>query len=116
MGIKSILAVGCLLAASSVLAGTQSGIELYPGAKADAAVARMMKATMNLDVMTYRTTDSAEKVAAFYRKQHLQELGGTTKEGAVFTGKGTSVSIQNPWADMMTGKLTSDTLISISTK
>ena len=116
MRIKALLAVGSLLVASSALAGSQSGIDLYPGAKPDPAVARMMKETMNLDVATYRTMDSAEKVAAFYRKQHLQELGGTTKEGAVFTGKGTSVSIQNPWADMMTGKLTSDTLISISRK
>ena len=116
MRVKAILACSCLLATASALAGTQSGIDLYPGARPDPAVARMMKATMNLDVVTYRTTDSPEKVAAFYRKQHLQELGGTTKEGAVFTGKGTSVSIQNPWADMMTGKLTSDTLISISKK
>ena len=61
---------------------------------------------MNMkNVATYRTSDSVSKVAEFYKKRSLKEQPGTSKEGAMFTGKGVTVTIQNPWMDMGSGKI-----------
>ena len=95
-------------------AESQHGVEVYPAAKADPQVAKMIKDTMKFDASTYRTGDPVAKVADFYRKQpSLKESPGTSKQGAGFMGQGVMVTIQNPWADMKTGKMNNDTLISI---
>jgi len=104
--------VALLLSAQS-LAESPFGVTVYPGARADPAVAAQLKKAMRIEGHTYRTADSVEKVAGFYRSQQLKEAPGTSKTGAMFTGKGVSLTIQNPWADMETGKLNNDTLISI---
>ena len=109
---KAVVAALALWAAQAV-AESQHGVEVYPGAKADAEVAKMIKDTMKFNAATYRTSDSVEKVADFYRKQPLKENPGTDKKGAGFMGKGVMVTVQNPWADMKTGKMNNDTLISI---
>jgi hypothetical protein len=102
-----------LALAAQALADSQAGVTVYPGARADPAVAAQVKKAMNIDGHTYRTADSVEKVAAFYRSQQLKEAPGTSKTGAMFMGKGVTVTVQNPWADMQTGKVNNDTLISI---
>jgi len=111
---KKAIAVGVFaLFAGAAVAESQFGIEVYPAAKADPEVARMIKETMKIEGKTYRTSDPVAKVAEFYRKQKLEEAPGTSKTGAMFMGKGANVTIQNPWADMKTGKMNNDTLVSI---
>ena len=108
---KAIAVALFALFAGPVLAEAQFGVEVYPGAKHDAEVEKQVKA-MAPDARTYRTTDSVAKVAAFYKGQKLEQAS-LNPAGAMFTGKGVMVSIQNPWMDAKTGKVTNDTLISI---
>ena len=69
-------------------------------------MAKALNKQMNMkNVATYRTSDSVSKVAEFYKKRSLKEQPGTSKEGAMFTGKGVTVTIQNPWMDMGSGKI-----------
>jgi hypothetical protein len=109
---KAIAAALFTFAAAQASAESQFGVEVYPGAKHDAEVEKQVKA-MTVTAKTYRTTDPVAKVAAFYKGQKNLEATNVNPGGALFTGKGVMVSIQNPWADMKTGKITNDTLISI---
>lgn len=114
---RAALLVGAWLCIAQANAASQFGVEVYPAAKADAAVAKSLNKHMNMNiknVATYRTSDSVSKVAEFYKKKKpLKEQPGTSKEGAMFTGKGVTVTIQNPWMDMDSGNIMKDTLISI---
>ena len=102
-----------LLLSTQAGAETRLGVTVYPGARPEPAVAAQLKKAMKLDGHTYRTSDSVDKVVAFYRTQALKEGPATSKSGGMFTGKGVTVTIQNPWADMESGKVNNDTLISI---
>lgn len=102
-----------LILSTHAAAQSQPAAPVYPGAKADAAVAAELKKSMKIDAQTYRTGDSVEKVASFYKSQKLKEMPGADKQQAGFTGEGVHVTIQNPWMDMKSGKLNNDTLISI---
>ena len=96
------------------MAAQQFGVEVYPAAKPAPEVSKALKESMKLDVGTFTTTDSVEKVTAFYKGQKdLKENPGTSKEGASFMGKGVMVTIQNPWMDMKTGQKNTSTLVSI---
>jgi hypothetical protein len=111
---KKVMMAALALCAAQALAETKHGIEVYPAAKADADTAKMIKDTMKIDAATYRTSDSVTKVTEYYRKQPgLQESPGADSKGAGFMGKGVMLTIQNPWADMKSGKMNNDTLISI---
>jgi hypothetical protein len=111
---KRIALIGlAVLWAAQASAESQFGVAVYPGAKADATVTRDLKEKMSLNAFAYRTNDSVVKVTEFYRKQKLEEAPGTTKESAGFMQGPVMVTIQNPWLNMSTGKLTNDTLISI---
>ena len=105
--------LAALFLSAQALAETQFGVEVYPGAKADAKATEQIRKAMKLDGQFYRTGDSVEKVTAFYRKQPLKEMPGADKAGAAFSGKGVMVTIQNPWMDMESGKINKDTLLSI---
>jgi hypothetical protein len=98
--------------AGQAAAEAQFGVEVYPGAKHDAEVEKQVR-DMKLNAKTYRTSDSVAKVTDFYKGQKLEQQPGANKAGSMFMGKGVMVTIQNPWADMKTGKVTNDTLISI---
>jgi hypothetical protein len=107
----AVLAFGMLLASSTAFAAKEHGVEVYPGAKPAPEVTKQLK---EMNGVAYRTTDSVEQVASFYAKQPLKENPGRNKGGASFSmGDKVMVSIQNPWADMVTGKVSNDTLISI---
>jgi hypothetical protein len=112
---KKAIGIGfmALFLSAQALAETQSGVTVYPGARVDKETAEMLKKSMGIKGHTYRTPDSVEKVADFYRKQPLEENPGTSKTGAGFRGKKVMVTIQNPWMDMKSGKMNNDTLISI---
>jgi len=103
-----------LLCTCVVSADESFGVPVYPGAKFDAAATKVLKEKIHINGFCYRTEDSIQKVAEFYRNQGLELSGDITKEGALYQTKtGVNVSIQNPWLDMNTGTMMKDTLISI---
>lgn len=108
-----MVAAGLFLAATAH-AAQQFGVEVYPGAKPDAKVAKSVEKMGVKNVHAYRTSDPVGKVAEFYRKQKLKEMPGTSAQGAGFSGpNGVNVTVQNPWMDMDSGAMMKDTLISI---
>ena len=110
----AIIAAGLLFCAAQAAAESRFGVEVYPAAKADAAVTKSLETKLKLkNAAAYRTSDSVAKVCEFYRKQGLKEGPATSAQGAMFTGPGVNVTIQNPWMDMDSGKKNTDTLISI---
>lgn len=116
MNLKKIILVGCLLfiSASRVTSAEEvMGVEVYPGAKHDAAISEFLK-QMSSKSAAFRTSDGPEKVANFYRaKPSLKLVGQVTKEGAMFKKADVDVTIQSPYMDPNTGKMMKDTLISI---
>ena len=108
----AVLAAGLLFAAG-VAAEQAHGVQVYPGAKADAAVAKQIEKMGIKGAATYRTSDSVKKVAEFYRKQGLKEMPGTSDSGAMFEAKGATLTLQNPYMDMDTNKIVNETLVSI---
>jgi len=109
--IVAALAAGFI---GSAAAAQHSGVEVYPAAKPAPEVAKVLKESMKLDAGTFITSDSVEKVTAFYKGQKgLTEQPGTSKQGAMFMGKGVMLTIQNPWLDMKTSQKQTSTLISI---
>ena len=112
--IFSIIIVISLLSVCAVSADESFGVPVYPGAKFDAEATRVLKDRIRINGYCYRTDDSVQKVADFYKNKGLELAGDITKEGALYQTKtGINVSIQNPWMDMNTGKMMKDTLISI---
>jgi hypothetical protein len=114
---KKMLVVAAMLLLSGIsVAGAEErfGVAVYPGAKYDEATSRSLKEGMNMEAACFRTNDSVAKVVDFYRKQKaLTLLGDPTKEGALFRAKTVDVTVQNPWMNMKTGAMMSDTLITI---
>jgi len=98
----------------SVYAEEKGGIPIYPGATQDAETTKFLQNGLKINGTAYRTNDDAAKVIEFYKGQKDFRAISTGKEGAMFKkGDKTSLTIQNPWMDMKTGKQMSDTLISI---
>ena len=112
---KAAVMTAALVWALHAGAEQKHGVEVYPGAKADASVAQSVAKMGIKDAGTYRTGDAVAKVAEFYRKQNLKQEN-LDADGALFTGKNVTVTVQRPWMDMKTGALMSDTLISIVRK
>lgn len=134
-----LAALGAALCGASALAmdkgaeldAAKAGIAVYPGARADAAAAKMLREGMGLAAAAYRTGDDVAKVSAFYDKQGAgySRMPGADKEQAGFSAGckdeynpylkkamkkcAYQLTIQNPWMDMSTGQLVRDTLISI---
>ena len=104
------------LMAGQASAEAQFGVEVYPPAKADAEVAKQLKESMKIEAKTYRTSDPVPKVSEFFRKQKLTEGPGTSEKGSMFYNDKVTVTVQNPWLDMKTGKINNDTLVSIVPK
>jgi len=52
-------------------------------------------------------------VVEFYKKQPGLEFMGGGKESAMFKKGDVDITIQNPWMDMKSGKMMTDTLITI---
>lgn len=111
LGLVVAISLLCICAAS---ADESFGVPVYPGAKFDAAATKILKEKIHINGFCYRTEDSVQKVAEFYKNQGLELSGEITKEGALYQTKtGVNVSIQNPWMDMSTGTMMKDTLVSI---
>ena len=112
---KKCIGIGlaALVLSATAAAETQHGDTVYPGAKPAPEVAAELKKAMKIEGHTYRTSDSVEKVAQFYKAQKLKEMPGADKNQAGFTGPGVHVTIQNPWMDLKNGTMNNDTLVSI---
>ena len=118
---KLILLFAVLMAAIvlSAPAGAEDrfGVAVYPGAKYDDATSKYMSESLQRTMACYRTNDSLDKVAAFYRKQKgLSVRGDVLKENAHFQSDTADVALQNPWMNVISGRMMNDTLISIEKK
>ena len=89
------------------------GVQVYEGAKYDEAVSQFVNESMHVEAYCYRTNDSIAKVTEFYKKQPGLEYVGGDETGGMFKKGEITITIQNPWMDMKTGKTIKDTLISI---
>lgn len=115
--------------AAKPVAENRPEVPVYPGAKSEPSVNKMMKQSMKLDAACYRTNDGVQKVSEFYKKQKGLDFSGAEKEVAGFkrckkqyneylkkemsVGCDRDITVQNPWQDMESGKLIHDTLICI---
>ncbi len=116
---KLLLAISILgfIGVASTMAEERFGVPVYPNAKDDAATSRKLKNAMGIEAACFQTTDSVVDVTAFYSKQSgLRSMRGTTDKGAMFKSDQADVTIQNPWMDLVTGRMVKTTLISIVKK
>ena len=114
--LAGVLTTAFLAVATLAFAQDKFGVAVYPGAKPDTATSDAVKKMMNSEAECYRTTDSLDKVMAFYKKQSNLAAKGTTADGGMFQRKDdpkVSLTVQSPWMDMTTGKMVKDTLITI---
>src|SRR3972149_11487675 len=104
-----------LLLLSVITAGAEEkfGVKVYGGAKYDAATTKDLSESFSINSACYRTNDSVAKVAEFYKKQPGMKYTGGEKVSSAFSNGVVDVTIQNPWINMMTGKMMTDTLITI---
>ncbi len=111
----STLLIVVLTLGAWVFAEEVFGVQVYPGAKLDEQTTKFIKESLEQDGAAYRTADSVEKVAAFYKTQSIVKAVLVEKESAMFM-KGSyelTVTIQNPWMNTKTGQKMTDTLVSI---
>jgi hypothetical protein len=111
-----------LASAVTAAAGGESvaGIQLYPGASSSnvEGTEKFLKDTGYPVAVCRNTTDSLEKVVAFYRSdKQLSPMGEPGKDNAGFYNKaGASMSINSPWINMKTFQMTNGTMICIASK
>jgi hypothetical protein len=103
-------------------AGAESvaGIQLYPGASSSNVEGseNFIKSSGYRTAVCRHTTDSLDKVVAFYRNdKQLSPMGEPSKDNAGFSNKGgASMSINSPWMNMQTFQMTNGTMICIASK
>ena len=112
---RIIILVAALFLVSVVTAGAEEkfGVKVYGGAKYDAAISKDLSESFSINAACYRTNDSVAKVSEFYKKQPGMKYTGGEKVSSAFSNGTVDVTIQNPWINMMTGKMMTDTLITI---
>jgi hypothetical protein len=112
---RIIIVIAALFLLNVITAGAEEkfGVQVYSGAKFDAAVSKTVSEFTSANAACYRTNDSVAKVAEFYKKQTKMEYTRGEKVAAAFTNGQVDVTIQNPWMDTKTGKMMTDTLIMI---
>ncbi len=117
MKVKSVLLIAAVVTTLVMLAGAQEkfGVKIYPGAK-EFPVAEQALANMGITAGCYRTGDSKEKVAAFYRQQPGLRQTSQTDVLFEFEGMGVKMEIDSPWVDTSNFSSQRDTLICIKNK
>jgi hypothetical protein len=111
---KLAIAALAAFAIGTAAAEKLHGVEVYPGSKPDADTTQFLKTKLKMNGTAYVTGDSVDKVVAYYKSQPgLTQNPGADAKQAGFSGKGVMVTIQNPWADMKSGKINTTTLVSI---
>jgi hypothetical protein len=112
-----VLAAALLaLVAAALLAEEKFGVKVYEGAKLDKETSAKVSEAFSVEAFCYRTSDSLEKVVAFYKKEPGMEFMDGSKEAAMLKKGDVDVTIQNPFMNMQTGQLTKETLITIAKK
>lgn len=97
----------------TAMAEDKFGIQVYPGAKADAGTTKFLVEDLNVQGAAYRTSDPIAKVIEFYKGQKGMKYLGGDSSNAMFRKGTVDVTVQTPWQNMSTGKMMKDTLISI---
>jgi outer membrane protein OmpA-like peptidoglycan-associated protein len=96
---------------------TQFGVEIYPGAKLDAAQTKYAREVMGQEIYCYRTGDNIKEVVTFYQKQTTLSVLGEDETSALFgldaDGNSVRIAVANPWLDPQTGESHTDTMIQI---
>jgi hypothetical protein len=116
------IGVALATSANAAHAGPESvaGIQLYPGASSSNVEdsEKVIKSTGYPIAVCRHTTDSLDKVVAFYRNdKQLSPMGAPSKDNAGFFNKaGASMSINSPWMNMKTFQMTNGTMICIASK
>jgi hypothetical protein len=112
---RIIIVFAALFLVSVITAGAEEkfGVKVYNGAKYDTAISKNVSETLSINAACYRTNDSVAKVTEFYKKQSGMKYTGGEKVSSAFSNGIVDVTIQNPWINMMTGKMMTDTLITI---
>ncbi len=107
----------CILPA---IAEERLGVAVYPGAKYDQARTNLLRNSLSVQGVAYRTGDDVATVVAFYRKQGLQllKVGSPSKEHARFKKVDTDVDVvvERLRKDSQSGAKISYTLIQIFKK
>lgn len=113
--VVSIAAITVLSFALPSRAEEKHGVQIYPGARYDEAASKNLKQMMNQqDTSAYRTDDTLEKVAAFYKEQPGIAVVLEKPEWASFTRNSqVGITLQRPWRDSKDGPPHTDTLIMI---
>ena len=113
--VKMMACVAVLLLAGLVMTEAEEklGLPVYDGAKYDEATSKAVSESMSVHAACYVTSDSVAKVTEFYKKQPGLEFMGGNDEGGMFKKGEVTLTIQNPWMDMKTGKMMNTTLISV---
>jgi len=112
---KTIILIAIAVALAAALAGAEEkfGVKVYPDAKEVPSAEKALANLLHTTAGCYRTNDSMEKVAAFYRHQPGMTLASRTDILFEFTGKGVKVTINSPWVDVTDYSTKKDTLITI---
>lgn len=96
---------------------TQFGVEIYPGAKLDAAQTKFAREVMGQEIYCYRSGDNLKNVVAFYQRQSTLSVLGEDETSALFgldaNGNSVRIAVANPWLDPQTGESHTDTMIQI---
>ncbi len=112
-GLLMLMFVVVILSGTVVAGPDNFGIPVYPGATYDETTSKAVKQMMNSEAACYRTNDGVQKVAAFYKRQEGLKSFVADEKNAMFKKGKIDITVQTPWMDMKTGKMNSDTLISI---
>ena len=113
LGRKTFLLLSILFCSLALAqAEDKFGVKVYDGAKYDADTTAIL-AQMGMQGACYRSSDALQKVIDFYSKLPGVTVVDTNDKGAMFKLNGVTITLQNPWLDMKTGKHNTDTLISI---
>src|SRR5574340_602116 len=98
-----------------VRAAEHFGVQIYGSARLDSGETAFLRDAAGVDGYFYRTSDSVEKVLAFYRKHAGLTALGSDASGGKFTkeadGRTVYVNIDSPWQPSKGGELSRDTRI-----
>jgi hypothetical protein len=106
--IITLVTILLLLNVITAAAEEKFGVKVYSGAKYDAAVSKNVSETISVNAACYRTNDSVAKVTEFYKKQPGMKYTGGEKVSSAFSNGTVTVTIQNPWVNMINGKMMTD--------
>jgi len=99
--------------AGSAQAADALGIPVYQGATAQPGSAKMITDMIaGAKAFCYSTSDSVDKVVAYYKQQGLQYIGGDNI-GSLLRKGDIDVSVEKSWIDPVTGATHNSTMFCI---